>query len=51
MPKVLGVDVGGTFTDFFLIDDQTGETWVHKVNSTPDDPSRAILSGIDALAR
>ncbi len=50
MPKVLGVDVGGTFTDFFLIDDQTGETWVHKVNSTPDDPSRAILSGIDALA-
>lgn len=50
MPKVLGVDVGGTFTDFFLIDDQTGETWVHKVNSTPDDPSRAILSGINALA-
>ncbi|MGI9480550.1 MAG: hydantoinase/oxoprolinase family protein [Hyphomicrobiaceae bacterium] len=49
MSRILGVDVGGTFTDFFLIDDQSGETWVHKVNSTPDDPSRAILQGIDAL--
>ena len=50
MPKALGVDVGGTFTDFFLVDDDTGETWIHKVNSTPDDPSRAILTGIEALA-
>lgn len=50
MSRILGVDVGGTFTDFFLIDDQSGETWVHKVTSTPDDPSRAILQGIDALA-
>lgn len=50
MPKVLGVDVGGTFTDFFLLDDTSGETWVHKVASTPDDPSRSILSGMDALS-
>lgn len=50
MPRTLGVDVGGTFTDFFLVDEDTGETWVHKVNSTPDDPSRAILTGIEALA-
>ncbi|MFY0610048.1 MAG: hydantoinase/oxoprolinase family protein [Hyphomicrobiaceae bacterium] len=50
MSRILGVDVGGTFTDFFLIDDASGETWVHKVNSTPDDPSRAILQGIEALA-
>ena len=49
MPMLLGVDVGGTFTDFFLIDPATGETRVHKVPSTPDDPSRAILAGLDAL--
>lgn len=49
MSKLLGIDVGGTFTDFFLIDPDTGETRVHKVPSTPDDPSRAILAGLDAL--
>ncbi|NJO21624.1 MAG: hydantoinase/oxoprolinase family protein [Sphingomonadales bacterium] len=49
MSKLLGVDVGGTFTDFFLIDPATGDTRVHKVPSTPDDPSRAILAGLDVL--
>lgn len=49
MSRTLGIDVGGTFTDFFMVDETSGETWVHKVNSTPDDPSRAILEGIDAL--
>src|SRR5262249_1169678 len=43
MSATLGVDVGGTFTDFFLVDEQTGETHTHKVASTPDDPARAIL--------
>ena len=50
MSATLGVDVGGTFTDFFLVDDATGETRTHKVASTPDDPSRAILQGLRALA-
>ena len=50
MSATLGVDVGGTFTDFFLVDDATGETRTHKVASTPDDPSRAILEGLRALA-
>jgi N-methylhydantoinase A len=49
MSATLGVDVGGTFTDFFLVDDETGETRTHKVASTPDDPSRAILQGLRAL--
>jgi N-methylhydantoinase A/oxoprolinase/acetone carboxylase beta subunit len=40
----IGVDTGGTFTDVVLLDD-TGLR-VHKVRSTPDDPSRAILQGI-----
>ena len=45
----LGIDTGGTFTDFVRI---TGEGLVvHKVRSTPDDPSRAILGGILDLAR
>ena len=50
MSATLGVDVGGTFTDFFLVDEVTGETRTHKVASTPDDPSRAILQGLRALA-
>ena len=50
MPMILGVDVGGTFTDFFLVDEKSGETRTHKVASTPDDPSRAILQGLHALA-
>ena len=49
MSTTLGVDVGGTFTDFFLVDEATGETRTHKVASTPDDPSRAILEGLATL--
>src|SRR5215468_1294138 len=49
MSAILGVDVGGTFTDFFLRDVLTGEARSHKIASTPDDPSRAILEGLDAL--
>ena len=44
----IGIDTGGTFTDFVRVDEQ-GIT-VHKVRSTPDDPSRAILAGICELA-
>jgi N-methylhydantoinase A len=42
--KRLGVDTGGTFTDFVLWD--AGAVRVHKVLSTPDAPERAILQGI-----
>ena len=41
----LGVDVGGTFTDLLLFDDQTGNSHKTKVPSTPDDPSRAVVNG------
>ena len=44
----IGVDTGGTFTDFVLLDG--ARVAVHKVRSTPDDPSRAILRGIADLA-
>ena len=49
MSATLGVDVGGTFTDFFLMDEASGETRTHKVASTPDDPARAILQGLRVL--
>lgn len=45
----VGVDVGGTFTDFFLRNEATRAVAVHKVASTPDDPSRAILTGLADL--
>ena len=39
--RVVGVDIGGTFTDFMLYDTESGAVYVHKVRSTPDDPGRA----------
>lgn len=42
----LGIDVGGTFTDFAIADAATGETTYFKVPSTPDDPSVAIENGL-----
>src|SRR3954469_19744712 len=45
----LGCDVGGTFSDFVLIDERTGVTVVTKCLSTPTDPARAILQGIVQL--
>src|SRR5579871_4001813 len=43
---VVGVDVGGTFTDLVLYDVEAGAVAVHKVASTPDDPSHAVISGL-----
>jgi N-methylhydantoinase A len=51
MAKFLGVDTGGTFTDFILFDDESRSLCIHKVLSTPDSPERAILQGIDDLAQ
>ena len=48
-PYVLGVDVGGTFTDFALVRLTDGMTRFLKTPSTPDDPSRAIAAGIPEL--
>ncbi len=50
MAWVIGVDVGGTFTDFHAYDDASGRTHVHKTPSTPDDPARAVLAGLETLA-
>ena len=45
----IGIDVGGTFTDFTLVNEQTGGVAFHKVPSTPHDPSEAIERGIAEL--
>ena len=46
----LGVDVGGTFTDFLVTDDQGG-VQVGKVLTTPEDPSIGLLQGLEEIAR
>src|SRR6516162_9922543 len=43
------VDTGGTFSDFVYLNEETGEVSISKLPSTPDDPSRAILQGIETL--
>ena len=45
----IGVDIGGTFTDFVLHDEARGITRAGKRLTTPDQPSRAIIEGIERL--
>ena len=47
----IGVDVGGTFTDFTLLNKNTGELKFHKVPSTPEDPSQAVDRGLSELTK
>ena len=50
MPRYrVAVDTGGTFSDFVYLNEDTGAVSVAKIPSTPDDPSRAILQGVEAL--
>jgi N-methylhydantoinase A/oxoprolinase/acetone carboxylase beta subunit len=50
-PYRLGCDIGGTFTDFVLLNDDTGELSIHKCLTTPVDPSDAVEFGIRALEK
>ena len=45
----VGVDVGGTFTDFVLVDERRGLIFTGKRLTTPDDPSVAITDGLERL--
>lgn len=49
--KIIGVDVGGTFTDFHILDTLSTQTTVFKVSSTPDNPALAIVDGLRELER
>ena len=49
MGKLVGVDIGGTFTDVVVLDLESESLEIGKVASTPDDPSRALPAALDAL--
>jgi len=49
MSRVIGVDIGGTFTDLMLFDAEAGAVHVHKVPSTPAAPEEAMVAGIREL--
>lgn len=48
-PYRIGVDIGGTFTDFLLLDDRDGSIAIGKTLTTPDAPARAVIDGITEL--
>src|SRR5688572_27937867 len=47
--KLIGVDVGGTFTDIVFTDTFNGHTLIHKSPTTPDDPSQGVVTGMRDL--
>lgn len=49
MSWTIGVDVGGTFTDFYAANNEDGSIHVGKTSSTPANPAQAILTGLTAL--
>jgi N-methylhydantoinase A/oxoprolinase/acetone carboxylase beta subunit len=49
--KLIGVDIGGTFTDIILADTATGATAIHKLPTTTADPSQGMVRGILELCR
>jgi len=50
MSWVTGVDVGGTFTDLYAFDPESGAVHLHKTPSTPGNPAEAVLGGLRTLA-
>src|SRR3990172_3482781 len=45
----LGIDIGGTFTDFVLLDTESGRRYVDKVLTTPGDPSVGAMQGVERI--
>ncbi|HIC90399.1 MAG TPA: hydantoinase/oxoprolinase family protein [Anaerolineae bacterium] len=45
----IGIDIGGTFTDFVLLPEDGSAFLTHKVPSTPQDPAEAVLTGLDEV--
>lgn len=46
---IVGVDIGGTFTDFVLFKPKDGSFHLHKTLTTPSEPSRAVIEGLREL--
>lgn len=49
--RVVGVDIGGTFTDLVLYDPESGAVAVHKIPSTPGEPEQAMVAGFVELCK
>ncbi len=49
--KIVGIDVGGTFTDLILCDMRRGRIATHKVPTTPEDPLIGVMAGLGAICR
>ena len=47
----LGIDIGGTFTDATLIDEETGEVRIGKVATTPADPARGFMEAASGMLK
>jgi N-methylhydantoinase A len=45
----LGIDIGGTFTDLVTMDQETGQMRLLKTPSIPEHPSRAVITGVEAM--
>ena len=48
MSAIVGIDVGGTFTDLITVDDATGEVRLAKVPTTVENQAWGVLAAIDA---
>src|ERR1041384_1454389 len=48
MSKIAGIDVGGTFTDLILVDDETGEVKLAKVPTTGENQAFGVLAALHA---
>lgn len=49
MSMRIGIDVGGTFTDFLVVEED-GSRQIHKTSSVPSQPSQAVLNGLGEIA-
>ncbi|MHB1216788.1 MAG: hydantoinase/oxoprolinase family protein [Alphaproteobacteria bacterium] len=48
MSKVVGIDVGGTFTDLMLVDEASGKVQVTKVPTTPENQAFGVINALEA---
>ena len=47
----VGIDTGGTFTDVVAVNTRSGDLELHKVHSTPEEPSNAVINGVLEIVR
>ncbi|GHH99810.1 hydantoinase/oxoprolinase family protein [Neobacillus kokaensis] len=47
----IGIDVGGTFTDFLVLNSEDQTQMIEKISSTPADPSIGVLNGLSLIAK